>query len=573
MGDPQPEEPPDIEPEIFRRILAEVKVLNPDGVMIVGDVIRGFTNDSLMLTREWNGFFDALGSIQPPVLLSAGNHDIYDLRSQIEFERRTGSLYQSMDIGRVHIITLNSVIVGEENRIAGDQLAWLKKDLEEHKGNQFVFVGVHIPLWAYGTSSNWMSEVHPLLKEYGVRAVFAGHWHIYQHAATIDGINYFVTGGAGGMTASKDIPTGDFHHYMIVRASETGVSYAVVMPGSINGDEFVTRESSQIAGRTVDECFTVPHLEFMNNIAVTNEVHISLNNPFRDTLFLSGRWGVVSPMLMIDPPTTKSHIAPGASAHWKFRLSSKHLTLEQLNAAMPILETEVETKSLASPIVFKNELVGMRSVMLKRTPKDVSVDGDVKEWKGGYPIKINSRLQVTLVPDRWRGPDEASGEFIVTASDSELVLAGIVRDKELFHSSRKEEPYQADAVTLYLDLRDSTEFQKRFFSKDVFTIVFAPELEKGEKPYVTCVSPYGAPVKNIRYASLRIKGGYTIEAAIPLSQLKNFPSSRKTQSVGFDIVIDNLHGNGERVRMAWNGQWGNFMNASRYGLLKLQRKK
>jgi hypothetical protein len=175
---------------------------------------------------------------------------------------------------------------------------------------------------------------------------------------------------------------------------------------------------------------------------------------------------------------------------------------------------------------------------------------------------------VTLLPDRWRGPEETSGLFSITYDDSAMYFAGIVKDHYLLHAARKEEPYQADAVSLYLDLRDTTEFQKRFFMKDIVLLVFAPPSTSGDSAYWQTVYPYGTRLSGVAYVSRRTEDGYTIEASIPLTQLKNFPALKKV--IGLDICIDNLDSDGNRTRMAWNGIWANFMYANRYGRLILK---
>lgn len=571
-GDPQPEEPPDIEPEVFNAIVREVGTLQPDCVLIVGDMIRGFTDDSLLLAKEWNGFANAVQSISQPILLTAGNHDIWDDRSQQEFVRRTGSLYRSTDIGPAHFILLNSSVVGENNRIGTKQLEWLKADLQLHRNAPYIFVSVHVPIWTYGKQSNWMDEVHPLLKKYGVRAVFAGHWHIYQRSDVIDGVRYYVTGGAGGMMAGSDAQSGDFHHYILVKANEHGISYAVVEPGSIHDDGFVTKQSSQFVNRMRDECFGEPRLEFVDGIAKEKEVVVSVANPFPETLIVKAAWKLDEPLFIVEPSAVEMILKPGESTKLKFTFKgSNPSTLAQFQTAKPTLAIRVTSPSAREPIVFYLELVCMRSFQAFVPVKEPSIDGVLNEWDFARALKLNDRSQVTLVPERWNGPEESSGRFIVGMNDSSLFLAGEIKDSDVIHASRREEPYQGDAVTLYLDLRDSAEFQKRFFYKDVYALVFTPVADNGADGYVTTVYPYGSTLQGIRFASKKTEGGYTIEAAIPRNQFKGSLAHRK--SAGFDIVIDNLKKSGERVRMAWNGTWGDFMNAGKYGLLKLQESK
>jgi hypothetical protein len=461
---------------------------------------------------------------------------------------------------------LDSYEVGNFDRIGPTQVEWLERDLEQHKSAQYIFVGVHAPLWAYRHYSNWMKDVHPLLERYHVRAVFAGHWHIYQRSGIIDGIRYYITGGAGGMQAMQDESGGEFFHYMYITIRDSVVSYAVLQPGAVHPDAFVTKESSAHAGMLRDEVTGDPRI-FLAGENITNaRVTTTLYNPFNRPLHLTYSWRLKEAAFAVNPVEGAYTLSPGqAQQIVSTLLPEQGLTLEEVLGAKPeILFTITDSDSLPATILSK-ELVAIRSSPLVSLRKPPIIDGELKEWGTTWPLKLHSRLQISLLPDRWAGPDETSGQFALALKDSTLYFAGTVHDKQIFHSSRKQEPYQADAVSLYLDLRDSSTFQKRMFLKDVVLLVFAPPSDAGEEPYWQTVYPYGSPLKGVRYASKKISGGYTVEAAIPISELKNFTSARL--SVGLDVCIDNLDSAGNRTRMLWNGIWANFMYANRYGRL------
>ena len=568
LGDPQPEEPPLEQPWVFKTMLKEIAALNPTCTMIVGDCIRGFTDDSIQMLRQWKGFDAAVSGIRSPLMLVPGNHDVWNDASQSEFKRRFGRLYGSQDYGPIHFIMLDSYEVGNFDRIGPEQMEWLARDLEQHKSAQHIFVGVHAPLWAYGNYSNWMKDVHPLLDRYPVRAVFGGHWHIYQRSGIIDGIRYYVTGGAGGMQALHDESGGEFFHYMYITIRDSTVSYAVIQPGSVHPDSFVTKESSAHSGILRDDVTGDPRIFLTGENLTDARITTTLHNPFERSLHLTYSWRLNQAAFAVNPFEGECTLAPGRTQQLTFRLlPTLGMTLEKVLGAKPeIVFTISDSDSLPATTLSK-ELIAVRSspiLALKKTP---IIDGDLKEWGTTWPVKLHSRLQISLLPERWAGPGETSGQFALALKDSTLYFAGTVHDKQMYHSSRKQEPYQADAVSLYLDLRDSSTFQKRMFVKDVVLLVFAPPSDAGEEPYWQTVYPYGSPLKGVRYASKKIPGGYTVEAAIPLSELKNFAPARS--SVGLDVCIDNLDSAGNRTRMLWNGIWANFMYANRYGRLML----
>jgi len=129
---------------------------------------------------------------------------------------------------------------GEYKDITGRQLVWLKKELKRHRDARKLFVFLHHPLWK-NKGSNWMKEVHPLLAQYRVDTVFCGHWHLYTKHATLDGVRYVVTGGAGAKLHDSELE-GGFYHYCVVTVRGNKVSIAVVKTGHIENEEVVNED-------------------------------------------------------------------------------------------------------------------------------------------------------------------------------------------------------------------------------------------------------------------------------------------------------------------------------------------
>lgn len=569
MGDPQPEEPPAEEPLAFRESLRDLRLLKPDAIMILGDLIRGFTDDSLMLRREWEGFLTTVGGFENPFFYAVGNHDVWDEQSQKEYLRHFGRLYGSSTIGAVHFICLNSFALGNYNRISREQLQWLKGDLEAHRSARHIFVGVHAPLWAFGSASNWLDEVHPLLKQYNVRAVFAGHWHIYQRSGIMDGIRYYITGGAGGLMPESSDGTGDFHHYMLVSVRGDSVSYAVMRPGSVLSDDYVTRESAAFFMKLSDEAVGDPRLVLDEGSRATTTISVPLKNVFPKPLHGRLRWLLSQPGFTLDRYEQEFSLPSGASEDVHFTLTARSGNSSALLVQpRPRLECALSLGDSAITPPLTKELVVVRTATTVQPGRHITVDGDLAEWPNIWPVKVSAREQVTLVPERWTGPQESSGEFALALGDSELFFAGRVVDPNVFHASREAEPYQADAVSLYLDLRDSLGFQQRSFTSGISLAVFAPESDAHQKAYWISVYPYDRPMKNIKFGSRRTPDGYTVEASIPFREIPDFRG--KGGTVGLDVCIDNIEANGNRTRMLWNGIWANFMYANRYGRLHLR---
>ena len=157
-----------------------------------------------------------------------GNHD--DPR-QVEYERFNmgGERYYTFappeDLiakaaTRVEFFALDST------RLDRQQLAWLDERLGRSSADWKV-VFLHHPLYTSGryrrTSRAHRWALEPLLSRHGVQVVFSGHEHIYQRSILENGIQYFVSGGAGSLRPGDGVPAAyiassynDDYHFMLV---------------------------------------------------------------------------------------------------------------------------------------------------------------------------------------------------------------------------------------------------------------------------------------------------------------------------------------------------------------------
>lgn len=215
---------------VLQRIATEIGTLGVAFVVGTGDYIEGSSNQTTV-RRQWEGFFTAIAPLQAqqttPVALATGNHDIMGIRRNAEiFIENFKRLYFSFDYEGCHFIILDTEGLGQEGRITGTQLQWLKQDLSAHADAKFTFVALHRPLFPVdghvGSSLDQYPRerdaLHALFVQHGVDAVFAGHEHLYNYQKK-DGILYFITGGAGApLYASPD--RGGFYHYLLVTVAE-----------------------------------------------------------------------------------------------------------------------------------------------------------------------------------------------------------------------------------------------------------------------------------------------------------------------------------------------------------------
>ncbi len=220
--------------EIFPQNLREMNLLAPAFIVDVGDLIMG-ANTVSMINRQWDDFSRVCAASQVPLVPLVGNHDVWDWQSRAIYRQRIGPLAFSFSYGNAHFICLDTEEPGHKSDIGPAQLRWLKEDLEAHRSATNIFVFMHMPVWGYAYGSNWLSEVHPLLVKYPVKAVFAGHEHIYRKDV-VDGIPCFITGGGGAEIGRGE---GSFYHYMHVSVKGEQVNFAVVKTGGVASEDVV----------------------------------------------------------------------------------------------------------------------------------------------------------------------------------------------------------------------------------------------------------------------------------------------------------------------------------------------
>lgn len=168
---------------------ATVNRLRPEFVVILGDLVNRPGDPDQV--RE---FKRITGRITVPVHLVAGNHDIGHEptpESLAAYRRDFGRDYYSFRAGPVYGIVLNSGLIHSPRKVADEyarQAAWLREELAAARksGAPHVIVFQHHPWFvadageANGYSNIPAARRQPmleLLREYGVRQVFAGHAH------------------------------------------------------------------------------------------------------------------------------------------------------------------------------------------------------------------------------------------------------------------------------------------------------------------------------------------------------------------------------------------------------------
>jgi predicted phosphodiesterase len=167
---------------------------------------------------------------QYPLFLVVGNHDIkaqQGVRSFDRFERYFGRPYYWFTFKNALFIVLNNA----DGNIDDEQFAWFERVLASLRSKfKFCFVFTHIPLFDYrpnidhAMNKNKAEKILPVIEQYSVTGVFAGHIHAY-HKETRNGVLYIISGGAGARL--HEDPAGAFHHFVLVNVGADKITTTV----------------------------------------------------------------------------------------------------------------------------------------------------------------------------------------------------------------------------------------------------------------------------------------------------------------------------------------------------------
>jgi len=164
-------------PHMLERVILELNELQPDIVMVTGDITEsGFKSEYVAAS----GF---LGQLQcPRVLVMPGNHDSRNV-GYVHFEDTFGSLDSSIEYGPFSILCLDSSEPDlDEGHIGREKYSLLNETFKDEDKIKIVAFHHHLlPIPGTGRERNILVDAGDFLKvliENGVHLVLLGHRHV-----------------------------------------------------------------------------------------------------------------------------------------------------------------------------------------------------------------------------------------------------------------------------------------------------------------------------------------------------------------------------------------------------------
>jgi predicted phosphodiesterase len=232
-------------PEVFEKTVKRTEFFNPSFVIHVGDMIHGYTYNIENARRQWKRFQKQIEPLSVPFYPTPGNHDVTTKEIQPAYTEAWGEdkLYYSFSFNNSHFIILNAFLDQKFDSIPLNELKWLEEELERSKNFENIFITIHSPLYL-NQKYNW-EPIHKLLMKYPVKAVFSGHYHIYDFRI-INGIKYFCLNSSGNMPLYNEL-AGRSHHFLMVEVEGESISEKVYTEKNTYAPEFILPGESQRA--------------------------------------------------------------------------------------------------------------------------------------------------------------------------------------------------------------------------------------------------------------------------------------------------------------------------------------
>ena len=243
---------------VFEVAVEQLRLLRPELIVSVGDLIDGGTMDHEQLEQEWNSFDERANRARAPVFHVGGNHDLTNPEMWEVWEERYGKRYYHFIYKNVlflvldtednpaefqqyiHEIRLEALQVGDtegwdafaltkygqleerkSGRIGAGQATYFRNVIGQYPDVRWTFVLMHKAAWERPGEENF-STIEAALNGRPY-TVFHGHIHSYLHEQRL-GQDYIRLGTTGGSHAPGN-PTA-IDHVTLVTVSDTGVDIA-----------------------------------------------------------------------------------------------------------------------------------------------------------------------------------------------------------------------------------------------------------------------------------------------------------------------------------------------------------
>lgn len=527
-------------PGIFEKGVDKVNLLQPEFVISVGDLIEGYTTDTIEINRQWDEFNGFVNKLEMPFFYVPGNHDLTNPVMEQIWKKRIGPTHYYFIYKDVLFMALNSedqTRGSGKGSISPPQLEWIKKTLEANQNVKWTFLFMHQPLWIQDTHPvNWF-DVEKLLAP-RKHTVFVGHRHHYERFER-NNTQYYMLATTGGASLLRGARLGEFDHFAWVTMTDRGPIIANLELDGVFDHNVFNQELSAFTEKLWDtEVVRMEQPLYINGTSFTQDsVRFRITNNFDVPVKVKLDHGF-SWDFKTDLGQPEITVQPNSVEFFSLELTArKNKMIEPMRPVKMKAEVAVQQPGKSDFYVpFEFNVAPLRKYELKKTNDPIKADGSLNDW---------SSLPHTLATT------EPGSKFGI-AYDAKNVYLGIqVNDSELVNAASGT-TFNQDFAGFVLDaqpMAKSVSEKGADWFKNSLYFIASPEDESGK----SSVWDLGENEKQLTWKCVKNKSGYAFEIAIPLEYVKNLQGDQ-WQNVRVNVVVQDKDAKSSE-RVMWQPNW------------------
>jgi len=538
-------------PGVFERAVNKLNLLQPEFVLSVGDLIEGYTEDTIELIRQWEEFDGFVQKLDMPFFYVPGNHDITNPVMEGLWHRRLGPTYYHFVYKDVLFLCLNSeekIQGAGRGAMADAQYDYIERTLAEHPDVKWTLLFMHQPLWVQEADPGRWWDVEKLL-EGRKHSVFVGHRHHYVKYERNNG-KYFMLATTGGGSALRGPQMGEFDHVVWVTMTAEGPIIANLQLEGIWDEDVVTEEADAYLRELAGTRPVRPEPAFATGEAFPGQtaVRIRLTNdrdvPMHVRLANRFSWDYTS---SLEADTTL--IPPNSVRFVELALQPRRQNIP-LNSGGVELKADVSYRGEGLPEVgypFSYTVGPVKPYLLEKTRRRIKIDGKLKEWK---------ELPYTLSAE---DPSDCSARFQLLRDDDFIYLAAEVRDDDL-QSDTATVSWQQDYIAFVINA-DPPAISALNTGSGWYqeSLVYNISPANGPMP-ASSFYENRYPENYVEWVCRAVPGGYVLEAAVPTDYIIERQGPAWT-SLRFNLSLqDKDAAEADRPRYYWQPNWRSAQN-------------
>jgi hypothetical protein len=495
---------------VYPEVIKAIDLMHPDLVVTVGDHIEGYGDDYDLAAAEWDTVIGFLRLIDAPVEMTPGNHDIWSAKAETLYVEKTGRKpYYSFDFDGAHFLVIDNSRIESWNQMGVQQWSWILRDLSATEADH-IYVFFHKPFWEQTLRRGKPDRLHDIFVDYGVDAVFSGHYH-QTFSADYDGIQYTAIGSSGAeMDPSPVDPRliGRYYHFGWVTVTPDGQDIALVEPGAVHSRDEVTVALLDEVDRITGKLITLSPLRVDAGTSAMGTVKLTIDNPSQAAIDGVATWKTVEGW-MVEPTEAAFTAPPGAARDVPFEVTNMGdlYPVPAVSLGYPLTDGRSVTVEKPLPI--------LRRIGAAPSETPPAIDGLLTD-----PVWSVARAATRLYPGTGYEPVQGGTEFRFGSDGSNLYVSVVNYDDMM--SDLAEAATERDG-TVYLDDCDGFFLCPDLDAMTVYQIyvnpagtVFDQKITFDENMWWTA-----DPTWNGDYDVAVVKAAdhWTIELAIPLASL------------------------------------------------------